>query len=110
MVTKIVVMVGYSSEIISSTEILDVSTMTWAMGPPLPITILGNQGVESYTDTSLGLSTGGNGGSGNKRIKKIYSLQNTSDEGYTWEEVYSMTAARDHHSAVNAPTSLLPNC
>ena len=109
-VTHIVVMGG--AGYLSSSEILDVNTMTWATGPPLPVPVNVNRGVESVDGTYLGFSTGGNGRHGNRvlRESKILGLKKTSENVYFWEEVHSMTTARNTHSIVNAPNSLLPNC
>ena len=99
---------GGGSGVLSSTDILDVKTMTWRNGPDLPISVLENHGVESVTDTYLGFSTGGYG---NRQVQnKIYGLKKTSGNTYRWEQVKSMTTGRREHSVVNAPTSLLPNC
>jgi len=106
-ITKIVVMGGNGRDgvYLSSTEILDVNSMTWGTGPALPRSDIYNKGVQSESGTYLGFSIGG------VRIKnKIYGLKKTSENGYTWEEVHSMTTDRYLHSAVNAPKSLLPNC
>ena len=96
-----------SSGRLSSTEILDVKTMTWSNGPNLPISVTKNRGVESFTDTYLGFSTGGYTG---QVQNKIYGLKRTSGNTYRWVQVQSMATARYFHSVVNAPTSLLPNC
>ena len=93
---------------LSSTEVLDVNTMTWGIGQPLPRPDAGNRGMQSGSDTYLGFSTGGNGNG--RRHSKIYGLIATDENGLEWEEVHSMTTARSYHSAVNAPKSLLPNC
>ena len=95
---------GYSGRI-SSTEILDVKTMTWSNGPNLPISVYGNRGVESVTDSYLGFSTGGTGPQ-----NKIYGLKRTTGNTYSWVQVQSMATGRYYHSVVNAPTTLLPNC
>ena len=90
------VMGGHGSERLSSTEVLDVNTMTWRVGPPLPISVESNRGVQSVAGTYLGFSTGGYGNG--QRHSKIYGLKKTSEDVYTWEEVHSMTAARQWHS------------
>ena len=105
-VTKVVVMGGTTSryhgrELLSSTEILDVNTMTWGEGPPLPISLYGNKGVQSVSYPYLGFTTGGSGTTG--RQNKIYGLRQINETVYTWEEVHSMTKGRYRHSAVNAP-------
>ena len=117
MVTQIVVMGGKSygsgTYQISSTEVLDVDTMTWGIGPPLPFEVFGNKGVESVSGSYLGFSSGGNtvhSTQQSTKHSKIYGLKNTSENMYIWEEVQSMTKARYIHSIVNAPSSLLPNC
>ena len=99
---------GYGSGQLSSTEVLDVNTMTWRVGPPLPISVESNRGVPSVEGNYLGFSTGGYGNG--QRHSKIYGLKETSKDVYTWEEVQSMTTARSYHSVVNAPKTLLPNC
>lgn len=108
MITQIVVMGGYDgSDYLSSTEILDVNSMTWRTGPALPISVSRNRGLQSEVGPYLGFSTGGyNGQSQNK----IYGLKKTSKEIFEWEEVHSMTTARYLHSVVNTPKTLLPNC
>ena len=99
---------GQSSGRLSSTEVLDVDTMTWAIGPPLPVAVYKNRGVESVSGAYLGFSTGGLGDG--QAQSKIYGLKKTSDNVYIWEEVHSMIKGRYDHSIVNAPKSLLPNC
>ena len=112
LITKIVVMGGWSRDpgrILSSTEILDVNSMTWRTGPALPISVKGNKGVQSEGGPYLGFSTGGYVGS-SQYINKIYGLKETSKDSFKWEETHSMTTARHLHSVVNAPKSLLPSC
>ena len=99
--------VGYGSSI-DSTEILNVNTMTWGMGPSLPFEVHGNRGVVSVSGTYLGFSTGGYGQG--LAHSKIYGLKKTIENEYIWEEVHSMTTGRYFHSIVNAPSSMLPNC
>ena len=94
---------GTTSSSLNSTEMLDVNTMKWAIGPPLPFAAGRNRGVESVSDPYLGFLTGGG-------QKKMYGLKKTIDNMYTWEEVNGMKTARTGHSIVNAPSSLLPNC
>ena len=96
-----------SSGYLSSTEILDVKTMTWSNGPNLPTSVTGNRGVESVTDTYLGFSTGGYY---RTVYNNIYGLKKTSGNTYRWVQVQSMATGRYYHSVVNAPTTLLPNC
>ena len=111
MITQIVVMGGYGSGgsgSQTSTEILDVDTMTWGTGPTLPTTIYFNKGVKSEVGPYLGFSTGGVGRP--STTNKIYGLTRTSRNGFKWETVHSMTTARRSHSVVNAPKSFLPNC
>ena len=108
MITEIVVMGGYGSGALSSTEILDVNSMTWRTGPALPISVYANRGVQSEVGPHLGFSTGGYGNGQNQN--KIYGLKKTPEDSFEWEEVHSMTTARSYHSVVNAPKSLLPNC
>ena len=113
-ITQIVVMGGQNygsngSRSLSSTEILDVNIMTWRVGPLLPISVYGNKGVISLSGTYLGFSTGGRDGN-NQFLTRIYGLKKTSENVYTWDEVHSMTTARQVHSVENAPRSLLPNC
>ena len=98
-----------SSGWFSSTEILDVKTMTWSNGPNLPITVIRNRGVESFTDTYLGFSTGGTNYYWNG-YNNVYGLKKTSGNTYRWVQVQSMATGRYWHSVVNAPTTLLPNC
>ena len=98
-----------SSRWLSSTEILDVKTMTWSNGPNLPISVTGNRGVESFTDTYLGFSAGGSDG-GSYAYNNVYGLKKTSGNTYRWVQVQSMATGREYHSVVNAPTTLLPNC
>ena len=80
--------------------------MTWENGPNLPIRVLKNRGVESFTDTYLGFSTGGVSPVRNN----VYGLKKTSGNTYKWVQVQSMATGREYHSVVNAPTTLLPNC
>ena len=122
MITKIVVMGGFCSGVNgyvthSSTEILDVNTMTWGIGPNLPIDVFDHKGVQSVSETYLGFSIGGycsklrsckDGYS--KAQSKIFGLKKTNENVYVWEEVHNMTTARWSHSVVNAPKNLLPNC
>ena len=108
MITEIVVMGGYGSGYLSSTEILDVNSMTWRTGPSFPISVYGNKGVQSEVGPYLGFSTGGIGNSQYQR--KIYGLKKTNGNSFKWEEVHGMTTGRYYHSVVNAPKSLLPNC
>ena len=95
---------------IRSTEILDVNTMTWAMGPPLPIRAYGNKGLKSVVAPYLGFSIGGYRGQQHGKTSKIFGLRKTGQSSLIWEEVKNMTMTRYYHSAVNAPKSLLPNC
>ena len=104
-----VVVGGEPSGSLSSTEILDVKTMTWSNGPNLPTSVTGNRGVESVTDTYLGFSTGGTSRGWNAQ-NNIYGLKKTSGNTYRWVQVQSMATGRYYHSVVNAPTTLLPNC
>ena len=108
MVTQIVVMGGRNrnGDYLSSTEILDVNSMTWRTGPSLPISVRYNRGVQSVSGTYLGFSTGGTW----PVVRKIFGLKKTSENGLEWEEVHGMTTARYDHSVVNVPKSLLPNC
>ena len=108
MITEIVVMGGDGSRLLSSTEILDVNSMTWRTGPSLPFAVCGNRGVQSEVGPYLGFSTGGIGMYGVDR--KIYGLKKTNGNSFKWEEVHGMTIGRYYHSVVNAPKSLLPNC
>ena len=109
MITGIVVMGGYGgSGSGSSTEILDVNSMTWRTGPSLPISVGYNKGVQSEVGPYLGFSIGGFGNDQYQR--KIFGLKETNGNSFKWEEVYGMTTGRYAHSAVNAPKSLLPNC
>ena len=115
MITEIVVMGGYYTRFfsyiaLSSTEILDVNSMTWTTGPALPISVYGNKGVQSEVGPYLGFSTGGRNNRNNPCQNKIYGLKKTNGNSFKWEEVHGMTTARYHHSVVNAPKSLLPNC
>ena len=111
MITEIVVMGGLNSSLaswtLSSTEILDVNAMTWRTGPSLPISVYHNKGVQSEVGPYLGFSTGGYA---NGYQRKIYGLKKTNGNSFKWEEVHGMTTGRYHHSVVNAPKSLLPNC
>lgn len=108
MITEIVVMGGYDSGRLSSTEILDVNSMTWTTGPALPISVYGNKGVQSEVGPYLGFSTGG---VGNGQVqRKIFGLKKTNGNSFKWKEVHSMTTGRWVHSVVNVPKSLLPNC
>ena len=91
----------------SSTEILDVNSMTWRTGPSLPISVYQNKGVQSEVGPYLGFSTGGRSRQGQR---KIYGLKKTNGNSFKWEEVHGMTTGRYFHSVVNAPKSLLPNC
>ena len=85
--------------------------MTWENGPNLPIRVLKNRGVESFTDTYLGFSTGGQTStSSSYKRKEIYGLKKTAGNTYSWVQVKSMATERYDHSVVNVPTSLLPNC
>ena len=113
-ITKIVVMGGYGPPYLSSTEVLDIDSMTWATGPSLPFANYGSGGIESVSGTYLGFSTAGyeqwvnqNGG---RYINKIYGLKKEGENRYSWKEVHNMTYARTMHSVVNAPKTLLPNC
>ena len=99
---------GYGPPYLSSTEVLDINSMTWAIGPNLPFPNWGLRGIESVSGTYLGFATGGHG---NGRYQdKIYGLKKESENGYTWKKVHSMTNARCMHSVVNAPKTLLPIC
>ena len=95
---------------LSSTEILDVNTMTWSIGPPLPVSVNAIRGVESVSGTYLGFATGGYLAHQSREQSKIYGIKKTNEKVYTWEEVHGMTTGRYVHSVVNAPNSLLPNC
>ena len=111
MITEIVVMGGHNSapEYFSSTEILDVNSMTWRAGPTLPISVYANKGVQSEVGSYLGFSTGGRLES-RQYQRKIYGLKKGVGNSLNWEEVHGMTTARGWHSVVNVPKSLLPNC
>ena len=111
-ITKIVVMGGYEAARIArrltSVEVLDINTMTWGIGPSLPLMESDNKGIQSVSDPYLGFSTGG---ANNGRLAGIiYGFKKTGEDVYTWEEVHSMTRGRSGHSIVNAPKRLLPNC
>ena len=108
MITEIVVMGGYGSGRLSSTEILDVNSMTWRTGPSLPFSVYSNRGVQSEVGPYLGFSIGGEGNS--QRQRKIFGLKKSNGNNVKWEEVHGMTTGRMYHSVVNAPKSLLPNC
>ena len=85
--------------------------MTWSNGPNLPISVDKNRGVESFTDTYLGFSTGGQTSTHESyKRNEIYGLKKTAGNTYSWVQVQSMATARYDHSVVNVPTSLLPNC
>ena len=109
MITEIVVMGGYNSGALSSTEILDVNSMTWRTGPALPISVAYNRGVQSEVGPYLGFSTGGRDGNGQEQ-RKIFGLKKTNGNNFKWEEVHGMTTGREIYSVVNAPKNLLPNC
>ena len=108
MIAKIVVMGGFGSVAGSSTEILDVNSMTWRTGPSLPISVRTSRGVQSEVGPYLGFSTGGYGNVQNQR--QIFGLKKTNGNSFKWEEVHNMTTARVWHTVVNVPKSLLPNC
>ena len=99
----------YGSKYLSSTEVLDVDTMTWARHAPLPTSGILNRGVASFGGSYLGFSIGGMERYGRSR-SKIYGLKSLGKNMFTWEEVHNMTAGRRYHSAVNAPKNLLTNC
>ena len=110
MITQIVVIGGNGSgrpPYLSSTEILDVNSMTWRTGPAFPMTVYYHKGVQSEVGPYLGFSTGGRS---RQRQRKIYGLKKTNGNSFKWEEVHGMTTARYSFSVVNAPKSLLPNC
>ena len=113
-ITEIVVMGGYGSRYLSkilsrsSTEILDVNSMTWRTGPALPFSVIDNKGVQSEVGPYLGFSIGGFGNWQYQR--KIFGLKKTNGNSFKWEEVHGMTTARYWHTVVNVPKSLLPNC
>ena len=79
MISGIVVMGGFDSGALSSTEILDVNSMTWRTGPALPISVHLNRGVQSEVGPYLGFSTGGAG------QRKIFGLKKTNENSFKWE-------------------------
>ena len=89
-----------------STEVLNVTDLTWSDGPDLPIGMYGNAGVESNDSQYLGFSVGGYS-SGYKNT--IYGLQK-SGENEKWVAFKSMNEPRYSASAVNVPSSLLSFC
>ena len=74
--SNVVVMGGYDSACLTSTEVLDVTTTSWTTGPNLPVAVYYNRGVTSETGNYLGFSTGGSI-FGGKSIK-IYGLKETN--------------------------------
>ena len=76
MITNVVVMGGYDSARLTSTEILDVATMSWTTGPNLPVAVYYNRGVTSETGNYLGFSTGGS--IFGEKFIKIYGLKETN--------------------------------
>ena len=105
-VAKVYVFGGYPGPL-SSTEVLNVNDLTWSKGPDLPIALSGNDGAESFHDDYLGFSVGGWGNA--KYLKTIFGLQKTAGSE-RWIQVQSMTEARQFHTVVNTPSSLLPFC
>ena len=89
MITEIVVMGGYGSRYLSkilsrsSTEILDVNSMTWRTGPALPFSVIDNKGVQSEVGPYLGFSIGGYGRG--RKQRKVYGLKKTSEDSFEWE-------------------------
>ena len=87
---------GYNSDYLSSTEILNVNSMTWGNGASLPIAVAQNRGVESKGGEYSGFSFGGY--SGGSTRSEVYGWSKSS---HSWYELHSMTTARRLHSVVN---------
>ena len=105
-VAKVYVFGGYPGPL-SSTEVLNVSELTWSKGPDLLIGLNGNDGAESFHDDFSGFSVGGLGHA--KYLKTIFGLQKTAGTE-RWVQVQSMTEARQFQTVVNNPSSLPPFC
>ena len=107
--SMIVVVGGYNSGWLASTEMLDLTTSegNFFWGPDLDVPLYGNAGVESVTKDYIGYSFGGYG---NGNLRTIYGLRKSGNI-YEWKEVPTkMATARGGHTAVQAPTSMASNC
>ena len=93
---------------LSSTEILNLSDMTWSPGPDFPYDIYLNKGVTSIQGDILGYSVGGTARRGRYQ-KEIMGLKKSNGH-LEWVSVGNMTEGRYSHSAVKAPRSLTPSC
>ena len=105
----IVVVGGYNSGDLATTEFLDLTTSegNFFWGPDLDVPLYGNAGVESVTKDYIGYSFGGYG---NGYLRTIYGLRKSGNI-YEWKEVPTkMATARRYHTAVQASISMALNC
>ena len=106
---------GIDGTLTSSTEVLNVSNLTWSDGPSLPNAMAGNTGLESVDEQFLGFSIGGYRQLGPitwsnyMHQHSIFGLQN-SGGNQRWVYVGRMKSSRSFPTAVNAPSSLTFNC
>ena len=107
----IVVVGGYNSGGLATTEFLDLTTSegNFFWGPDLDVPLYGNAGVESVTKDYIGYSFGGYAGNGH-RLRTIYGLRKSGNI-FEWKEVPTkMATARIYPTVVQAPTSVASNC
>ena len=106
-VTKVYVFGGNDgSSLLTSTEVLNVSDLTWSDGPSLPYPMYGNAGVSSNDKKYEGFCVGGYNST---KFKTVLGLENANGN-QRWVEVGQMKEPREDHTVVNAPPSLLDSC
>lgn len=102
-----------SVDTVKSTEVLNVSNLTWSNGPNLPGVVVDNAGVPSVDNKYLGFSVGGYRRAyyTQYRYPGVYGLLN-SNGNQRWIEVGSMNEGRGELSsgAANVPSSFLNSC
>ena len=110
-VTDVVVVCGHSTkERQTTTEILNIKSLTWYDGPRLPYLINDLASVESVDGQYLGFAIGGYSSYQKYQIQdSIFGLQKVNGI-LEWVLVRSMDTPRYRHTVINAPLSLVPSC
>ena len=114
-VTHVVVIGGYNNlppniGPLSTTEILNVETLTWSNGPSLPSPMTDFGAVESFEVPYLGFVIGGTTNSNYAPILGLQKINGDIGETLQWDFVRSTDNGRYGHTVVNAPLSMLPSC
>ena len=105
---NIYVVGGWAGTRLSSTEVLNINSLTWTDGPDLPNALYGNSVVESVEIEYLGFSMGGSL-QHETPTNDIFGLRESSSSSI-WEKIGTMNLPREKFAAVNAPKSLVPSC